>query len=48
MSMEKRGIVDEKNTPPETAVQRPEELEDHVVKRAADAVTEKLLTRNDK
>lgn len=44
--MEKQGIVDEQHTPPETPQQKPEELADHVVKRAADVATEKLQPRS--
>lgn len=37
MSMEKRAIIEDGRTPPETPEKQGEQLEDHLTKRAADA-----------
>ena len=42
MSMEKRGVIEDGITPPETPEKKGEHLEEHLSKRAADAAREKV------
>ena len=42
MSMEKRGVIEDGVTPPETPEKKGEHLEEHATKRAADAAAEKM------
>ena len=46
MAMEKRGVIEDGWTPPETSEKKADQLEEHVTKRAADAASEK--TADDK